>query len=149
MLYRSLLVLIGLTFITTAARADLVADASAKNGPAGEPRRADVCVYAATPAGILAAVAVAREGRTVVIVEPSRWVGGILGAGIKPAQDCANRPAVGGLTVQVFAKAGGAPAPVRTYFQKLLAEHNIPVIYEHRLKAVEKEGRKITRLRLE
>ena len=56
---------------------------------------ADVCVYTATPSGILAAVAVKREGRSVVIVEPSRWVGGMLGAGLKPTQDCPNIEATG------------------------------------------------------
>ncbi|HSI64591.1 MAG TPA: FAD-dependent oxidoreductase, partial [Candidatus Saccharimonadia bacterium] len=57
---------------------------------AAEPKNhtADVCVYGATPAGIVAAVTAKQEGLTVVLVEPSRWVGGILGAGIKPMQDC-------------------------------------------------------------
>ncbi|MCP5116655.1 MAG: FAD-dependent oxidoreductase, partial [bacterium] len=43
----------------------------------------DVCIYGATPSGILAAIAVEREGRSVVVVEPGKWVGGILGAGLK------------------------------------------------------------------
>jgi hypothetical protein len=123
----------------------------ARAGEAGQPerRQADVCVYAATPSGCLAAVAAAREGRSVLVVEPSRWTGGVLGAGIKPAQDCANRQAVGGLTVEVFAKAGNAPAATREYFRKLLDEHKVSVIYEHRLAGLDKEGRRIVRLRLE
>jgi hypothetical protein len=145
---RALALLLAMSIPPAAHGDPPVADGRSAPAPPGTPR-ADVCVYAATPAGILAAVAAAREGRSVLVVEPSRWVGGILGAGIKPAQDCANRQAVGGLTVQVFAKAGGAPAPVRDYFKKLLEEHKIPVIFEHRLKAVEKDGRRIARLRLE
>ena len=40
--------------------------------------------------GIIAAVANKKEGKSVFIIEPGRWVGGILGAGIKPRQDCPN-----------------------------------------------------------
>jgi tripartite-type tricarboxylate transporter receptor subunit TctC len=47
----------------------------------------EVCIYAATPGGILAAISAKRAGRSVVIVEPSRWVGGMLGAGLKPLPD--------------------------------------------------------------
>ena len=123
--------------------------ASADEPAGGQPRQVEVCVYAATPSGCLAAVAARREGCSVLVVEPSRWVGGVLGAGIKPAQDCANRRAVGGLTVDVFAKAGNAPAPVREYFRRLLAEHKVPVIYEHRAAGVETKEGGIARLRLE
>jgi NADPH-dependent 2,4-dienoyl-CoA reductase/sulfur reductase-like enzyme len=65
---------------------------------ATEIMQADVCVYGATPAGIVAAIAAKQEGASVVLIEPSRWVGGILGAGIKPMQDCPEPRAVGGLT---------------------------------------------------
>ena len=38
--------------------------------------RADVGVYGATPAGILTAVAAHQKEKSVVLVEPGRWVGG-------------------------------------------------------------------------
>ena len=41
----------------------------------------DVCVYGGTASGIMAAVAAAREGARVVMVEPSRWLGGMTGGG--------------------------------------------------------------------
>ena len=41
---------------------------------------ADVCVYAGNAAGIAAAVAAAREGRRVLVIEPSRWLGGMTGS---------------------------------------------------------------------
>jgi hypothetical protein len=74
--------------------------------PAPQSIEVDVCVYAATPSGILAAVAVKREGCTVVIVEPSRWVGGMLGAGLKPLQDCPNYAATGGMTRKLLPTLG-------------------------------------------
>ncbi|WP_419193512.1 FAD-dependent oxidoreductase [Kolteria novifilia] len=115
---------------------------------------ADVCVYGATPSGIVAAIAVKREGRSVVIVEPSRWVGGVLGAGLKPLQDCPSYAATGGLTKELLptlgkdfpwwepsekndAKTGGdrvyGPDSIREDFESLLKVHGIEVIREHRV----------------
>ncbi|MDB6117147.1 MAG: xly 2 [Verrucomicrobiaceae bacterium] len=43
---------------------------------------ADVVVYGATPAGVCAAVGAAREGATVVLVEPTAHVGGVNTGGL-------------------------------------------------------------------
>lgn len=43
---------------------------------------ADVCVYGATPGGIAAAVAAARSGSRVVLVEPTARVGGLVTSGL-------------------------------------------------------------------
>lgn len=130
--------------------------------PASEAVQAvesDVCVYTATPSGILAALAVRRGGHQVVIVEPSRWVGGMLGAGLKPMQDCANYEATGGLTRKLLKSLGhpkveenGQPVPVgvinrklnpkdiRDDFLKLLEEQGIRVLYDHRIASCAKSG---------
>ena len=34
----------------------------------------DVCIYGATASGIAAAISVAEQGLSVVIIEPSRWL---------------------------------------------------------------------------
>ncbi len=123
----------------------------------------DVCVYGATPSGILAAVAVAREGQKVLIVEPSRWVGGILGAGLKPTQDCPNIHATGGLTRSLLETLGHPlvmvdgqvqrekvslrdmnPGDIRRDFRQLLQEHNIRVVFEHRVSRCTKTESRIT-----
>jgi hypothetical protein len=110
---------------------------------------ADICVYGATPSGIVAAVTAKQEGKPVVLIEPSRWVGGILGAGIKPMQDCPEPRAVGGLTKSKVCAAGNTPPAIRESFAKWLKEENVPVIFEHRVSRVEKDGTRITRLHLE
>ncbi|MFO1483854.1 MAG: FAD-dependent oxidoreductase [Verrucomicrobiaceae bacterium] len=116
---------------------------------AAETQRVDVCVYGATPSGIVAAVTAKQEGCSVLIVEPSRWVGGILGAGIKPMQDCAEPVAVGGLTTSRVFKMGRQPDVLRKDFADWLAEEHIPVIYEQRVQRVEKSGTNIAKLILE
>ena len=42
----------------------------------------DLVVYGGTPAGIIAAVAAAREGASVVLIEPTRWIGGMVAGGL-------------------------------------------------------------------
>ena len=112
-------------------------------------RTVDVCVYGATPAGIVAAVAAKQEGCSVLVVEPSRWVGGILGAGIKPAQDCADRRAVGGLTASTVFALGHRPDVIRKNFGAWLQQEQIPVLFEHRVQRVEKSGPAIVKLVLQ
>lgn len=109
----------------------------------------DVCVYGATPAGIVAAVTAKQEGASVLIVEPSRWVGGMLGAGIKPLQDCAEPRAVGGLTKSQVFEMGKRPDELRQNFAAWLEREQVPVIFEQRLQRVEKSGTAITRIVLE
>lgn len=117
--------------------------------PKAELLAADVCIYGATPGGIVAAIAAKQEGRSVVLIETSRWVGGILSAGIKPKQDCPEPRAVGGLTnTNVFA-LGNTPPLIRAGFAKWLAEERVQPIFGHRVSRVEKEGARITRIHLE
>ena len=47
-----------------------------------EPLRTEVCIYAATPAGIAAAVAAAKAGHDVTLVEPSGRIGGLITSGL-------------------------------------------------------------------
>ncbi|MBW7891876.1 MAG: FAD-dependent oxidoreductase [Chitinophagaceae bacterium] len=126
----------------------------------------DVLVYGATPSGIMAAVAVKKAGRSVLIVEPGRWVGGILGAGLKPVQDMPNYEAVGGATrklmlwlgvrkrgdsitigeVRKLSRDQISPLFVREDFLKLLNDNDIKVIYNHRVSRTEKQGNRIERV---
>ena len=59
-------------------------------------REASIVVIGATPGGIAAAVAAAREGRDVIITDHEDHIGGIVANGLTNA-DIEKRPAVGGL----------------------------------------------------
>lgn len=103
--------------------------------PAGDrPDEADVCVYGATASGIMAAVAAAREGARVIIVEPSRWLGGMTGGGLMHI-DWGREQAVGG-SARPILKGDHDDAQYRAVFAAMLKEHQIPVIFEHRLGSV-------------
>ncbi len=59
------------------------AGAEPKTEPAHpEPTRADVIVYGATPGGVCAAIAAAREGVSVILLEPTDHIGGLNTGGL-------------------------------------------------------------------
>ncbi len=57
----------------------------------------DVCIYGGTASGVMAAVAAKKQGASVILVEPSRWLGGMTGGGIDHL-DWGREAAVGGST---------------------------------------------------
>jgi hypothetical protein len=61
----------------------------------------DVVVYGATPAGVMAAVAAAREGKHVLLIDPARHVGGMVAGGLG-ATDTGKRDAIGGYAREFF-----------------------------------------------
>lgn len=63
---------------------------------AAQATTAEVAVYGATPGGIAAAVAAARQGRTVLLCAHEDHIGGIVSNGLTNA-DIGKRQAVGGL----------------------------------------------------
>ncbi|MCB1133459.1 MAG: FAD-dependent oxidoreductase [Verrucomicrobiae bacterium] len=66
--------------------------------PATAARRADVIVYGATPGGVCAAVAAAREGASVILLEPTAHIGGMNTGGLSFSDsDQTVRNTLGGL----------------------------------------------------
>jgi hypothetical protein len=110
---------------------------------------ADICVYGGTPAGCVAAMAAHSEGASVVLVEPSRWLGGMLSAGIKPRQDSPAPTAVGGLTKDVVFGFGDRPDDIRRAFHDWVETAGITVVFERRVRAVTRDGNRITGVQLE
>lgn len=62
---------------------------------------ADVIVYGGSPAGLAAAQAIVREGSTVIVVEPSSQIGGLITGGIA-CTDTGTPQFVGGLSAEFF-----------------------------------------------
>ncbi len=61
----------------------------------------DVCVYGATAAGVVAAVQVARDGRSVLLLDSDDWIGGLTTSGLG-ATDVGNKDAIGGLAREFY-----------------------------------------------
>jgi len=108
---------------------------------------ADVCVYGGTASGVMAALAAKREGAKIILVEPSRWLGGMTGGGINHL-DWGKGNTVGGSTYKLLMEGvkvrekkhhnghailGIGNKEYRERFKKVLEERGITVIHEHRL----------------
>ncbi len=114
----------------------------------------DACVYGAGGSGINAAVALAREGYSVVIVEPTHEIGGLLASGFRMQQDVPYPDHLGGLTGEFYQIDMSQPKP-RHYqgaskyniatLKGMIAKYGdlITVIVDHRLASVEMEDGKI------
>lgn len=63
----------------------------------------DVVVYGGTSGGVTAAVQVARMGKTAVIIEPGRHLGGLSSGGLG-ATDIGNKAAIGGIAREFYGR---------------------------------------------
>src|SRR5438874_3811472 len=64
-------------------------------------RDCDIVVYGATPAGVSAAVQARRLGKSVVLIEPGQYLGGMTAGGLG-ATDIGNKAAIGGLAREFY-----------------------------------------------
>ena len=113
----------------------------------------DLVIYGGTPAGISAGIVAAREGLSVVIIEPTKWVGGMVTGGLSRT-DVGNEKTIGGFAREFFARAAAAkpdtpmwyaePSVNLATFQAMLKEAGVKVITEQALKSIEKDGSRIT-----
>lgn len=126
-----------------------------------QTKTADVAVYGGTAGGAIAAVAAAREGKTVVLLEPGKHVGGMVSGGLG-ATDVGNAGAIGGYSREFFDRvqayylkkygpksqqvkdcAGGfrfEPHVAEKIFHEMLQETKVPVLFEERLDKATMEG---------
>jgi glycine/D-amino acid oxidase-like deaminating enzyme len=62
---------------------------------------ADICVFGGTSGGIAAAIQAKRMGRSVLLVEPGRYLGGLTTGGLG-ATDIGNKAAIGGVSLEFY-----------------------------------------------
>ncbi len=65
----------------------------------------DIVIYGGTSGGITAAIQAAREGRTAVLSEPTKFLGGLTTGGLG-ATDIGNKKAIGGLSREFYTAVG-------------------------------------------
>ena len=122
--------------------------------PSDAVLRVDLCVYAATAAGVVAAVTAARRGRSVALLNPSRHVGGMTTGGLSYT-DLGNKNAIGG-TARRFYQALGQhygvdeewcfePHVAGRQLQAWLDQHDIPVHHECFIDRLDMDGQRIVR----
>jgi hypothetical protein len=123
----------------------------------------DIVVYGGTSGGISAAVQAARMGKTVVLLEPGKHLGGLTSGGLG-ATDIGNKKAIGGIAREFYQRIKNhyatdaswkyekrsefkgpghdpkedtawtfEPHVAEQVFKGLLREHKVPVLFSQRL----------------
>jgi hypothetical protein len=127
----------------------------------------DVCVYGGTPSGVTAAVAAAREGSQVALVEPAEMLGGMMSSGLSFSDsNQMAREALKGIfeefyqRVDAHYRAEGTkltydftvkdnrpwvnePHVAEKIFHDLIREAGVKLYLGHTLASVEKEGARL------
>ncbi|MCH7988057.1 MAG: FAD-dependent oxidoreductase [Planctomycetes bacterium] len=75
----------------------------------------DIVIYGGTAAGAAAAVQGAKMGKTVLLIEPGKHIGGLTSGGLG-ATDIGNKAAIGGLSREFYQR-------VKTYYQNEAVWH--------------------------
>lgn len=121
----------------------------------------DLVVYGGTSAGVTAAVQMAREGKSAIIIEPSQHVGGLTSGGLGRT-DSGNKRVIGGMSREFYQRLhqhyskdsswknqakesysgyhpkddaiwGFEPKVAEMVFREMLAEAGVEVVYGERL----------------
>jgi hypothetical protein len=123
--------------------------------PAGT--EADLIVYGATAAGLVAAIQARRMGRTALVVEPGTHIGGLTTGGLGNT-DSGAPEAIGGIAAEFYRRIslhhGGpdtprytfAPSAAAAVLAEMIAEAGLTVHTGARLRTVERAGGRITAL---
>ncbi len=125
---------------------------------AGETFQTDICIFGGTAAGVIAAVQAASMGKTGLVVEPGKHLGGLTAGGLGWT-DIGNKAAIGGLSREFYRRLGRhygkeeawtfAPGVAEREFNSLLAEAKVPVHFQQRLATVSKDGARIVEIVME
>jgi len=134
--------------------------------PTSPENNYDVVVYGGTSAGVITAVKTARMGKSVVLIEPGKHLGGLSSGGLG-ATDIGNKAAIGGMAREYYERvfkhynpdsdsAGTMwtfePHVAEGIFNDMVNEENIPVWFGERLNlksGVTKNGPRITKIQME
>lgn len=113
----------------------------------------DICIYGATSAGVMAAYAAAKQGKKVILIEPTNHTGGLSAGGLGYT-DIGNKYAISGLALDFYRKLGKhygkfeqwvfEPHVAENLFKQYLKSAAIAPRYGYRLSEVEKKNNSIT-----
>ncbi len=115
---------------------------TADNQTTGTDTVYDLVVYGGTASGVAAAVSAAREGSSVVLLEPTQHVGGMVTGGLGRT-DHGNKATIGGFALEFYERLGKhygkdiewypEPSAAEKVLLDMIREANVPVLYGHRL----------------
>lgn len=118
-----------------------------------ETIRVEVCVYGGTAAGVMTAVKCARLGKTVLLLQPGKHLGGLTTGGLGWT-DYGKKDVIGGMARQFYRDLGHDggkneewhfwPSTAKRIIDRYVADAKVPVRFCQYLDKVEKTGQRIT-----
>ena len=120
--------------------------------PTDEHLNVDVCIYGGTAGGVVAAVKAARLGKSVVLLQPGKFLGGMTTGGLGWT-DFGRKFVIGGMSRNFYERVGKLyglkeewqfePSKASTVIQQLIDEANVPVRFCEYIDSIEKDGASI------
>jgi hypothetical protein len=111
--------------------------------------KVDVCIYGGTSAGVMAAYTARKLGKSVVLIEPGKHLGGLTTGGLG-FTDIGNKFAVTGLARDFYRKIGThygkfeqwifEPHVAENLFRQYIQKASVNVVYGYRLASVKATG---------
>lgn len=122
------------------------------------PVSVDICVYGGSSAGVIAAYTAKKMGKTVLLIEPGKHLGGLSSGGLG-FTDIGNKYAISGLALDFYRRIGAhygkfeqwifEPHVAEETFKGYIQRGDVNVLYSFRLKSVEKTGNSIASVTVE
>lgn len=119
---------------------------------------ADICVYGGTSAGVIAAYTAKKMGKTVILIEPGKHLGGMSSGGLGYT-DIGNKYVVTGLARDFYRRIGThygkfeqwifEPKVAEGIFNDYVKRAGFPVLFGSRLIKVKKEGNQLKEITVE
>lgn len=118
----------------------------------------DICIYGGTSGGVIAAYTAKKMGKTVLLIEPGKHLGGLSSGGLGYT-DIGNKYAVTGLGLDFYRRLGKyykqfeawifEPHVAEDVFMQYIQAAKVEVLYQHRITTAKKENGVIKNIILE
>ncbi len=132
----------------------------------GNVKDVDICIYGSTPAGIMAAYTAKLKGKSVLLVSPTKRIGGLTAGGLgwtDIGDSTSHRRIIKGFAREFYRRIGqhyGMASPTfyfepkvalatfKGFFAEAGLKDSIDIWYEWRIVSAEKEGNEVKSIRL-
>ena len=118
----------------------------------------DVCIYGGTAAGVMGAYTAQKQGKTAIVIEPGKRIGGMTSGGLGYT-DIGNKYAITGLARDFYRRIGKhygkfeqwtfEPKVAEMVLNDYVKRGGYKILYEKQLREVKKEGNRIGEIVLE
>ncbi|MFT4031773.1 MAG: FAD-dependent oxidoreductase [Siphonobacter sp.] len=121
-------------------------------------KQVDICIYGGTSGGVIAAVAAKRLGKSVLLIEPGRHLGGMTTGGLG-FTDIGNKYAITGLSLEFYRRLGKhyghfeqwifEPHVAENLYKAYVQENKVDVLFGHRIQSAKKQNASIDEITIE